>query len=128
MLGGSVSMTLGSNQFNWSTPNFPKPLVLPRITPEALKKSFKVAPNMRIELRGLADKIPGDVRDKIRRQLHEAQRQLEEAQAEIPTETLDKIQNELKELRTQLEKLRAERVEQEAEAEKAEKVETEADK
>lgn len=128
MLGGSVSMALGGNQFNWSTPNFPKPLVLPRITPEALKKSFKVAPNMRIELRGLADKIPGDVRDQIRRQLHEAQRQLEEAQAEIPTETLDKIQNELKELRTQLEKLRAERVEQKAEAEKAEPAETEADK
>jgi hypothetical protein len=128
MLGGQVSMTIGGDHVNWSTSNFPKPLVLPKITPDVLKKSFKVAPNMRIELRGLADKIPSDVREKVHQRLKEAQQKLEEAQTEIPAATLDKIQNELKGLREQLEQLRAERAEKAGPKAEADKDTTETDK
>ena len=72
-----------------------------------LKKSFKVAPKCALELRGLAEKLPAEVREKIDRQLKDAQEKLEEVQSSIPTETLDKIQQELKELREQIEKLPA---------------------
>jgi membrane-associated protease RseP (regulator of RpoE activity) len=125
MLGGGLSVTVGGDQFNWSA-NLPKPLVVPKLTHEMLKKSFKVAPNLRVELRGLAEKIPAEVREKIDAQLKDAQQKLEEVQSGIPTETLDKIQQELKELREQIEKLRAERAEKAPQRAEADK--TEADK
>ena len=102
-------MTWVEGQFNWSTPTSPTTRAAenhPRSPQEVLQSRSR----LRMELRGLADKIPAKCAKDRRRQLKDAQQKLEEVQAEIPTETLDKIQQELKELRTQLEKCcRAER-------------------
>jgi hypothetical protein len=114
LLHGGVSVAVGSGGVSWSS-DLPQSLILPKLDPEVLKKSLKVAPKIRMELRGLAEKLPAEVREKIDAELKDAQDKLEEAQSNIPTETLDKIQQELKELREQIEKLRAERAEKAAE-------------
>jgi membrane-associated protease RseP (regulator of RpoE activity) len=110
MLGGGLSVTVGDGAFGLSS-SLPQPLVLPKVTPDILKKSFKVAPQLRMELRGLTEKLPAEVRAKVDAHLKDAQEKLDEVQSSIPTETLDKIQQELKELREQIEKLRADRAE-----------------
>lgn len=108
MLGGNVGVAIGDGiTQTWSFQH--GPLMLPNVTPEALKKSFKAAPELRLELRELRDKLPGEVRARIHAQLQEAQKKLEEVQSAVPAESLDKIQQELKELREEIEKLRGER-------------------
>ena len=82
--------------------------MLPEITTDILK-SFKAAPTLRREFRGLADKIPQQVRDMIKQGLKDAQQQMEAAPNAVPAEALDQIRQELQELREQLEQLRAER-------------------
>ncbi len=110
MLGGQLSVSVGGGTVNWSSA-FPRPLVMPKVAPEILKKSFKVAPALRRELRSLTAKTPAEVREKIDAQLKEVQEQLDQARAGIPADTLDRIQQELKELRAQLEQLRSDRTE-----------------
>lgn len=107
MLWGTVSIAVGDNHISWS-PDASQPLVLPEITTDILK-SFKAAPTLRREFRGLADKIPQQVRDMIKQGLKDAQQQMEAAPNAVPAEALDQIRQELQELREQLEQLRAER-------------------
>ncbi len=108
MLWGTVSIAVGDSRISWSS-DAPQPLVLPEITADILRKSFKAAPTLRREIRGLADKIPQQVRDKIEQGLKDAQQQVEAAPSAVPAEALDQIRQELQELREQLEQLRAER-------------------
>lgn len=107
MLWGTVSIAVGDNHISWSS-DAPQSLVLPEITTDILK-SFKAAPTLRREFRGLADKIPQQVRDMIKQGLKDAQQQMEAAPNAVPAEALDQIRQELQELREQLEQLRAER-------------------
>ena len=108
MLWGTVSIAVGDSRISWSS-DAPQPLVLPEITADILRKSFKAAPTLRREIRGLADKIPQQVRDKIEQGLKDAQQQVEAAPSAVPAEALDQIRQQLHELREQLEQLRAER-------------------
>ena len=121
MLGGGLSVTVGDGRFDWST-NLPKPLVLPKVTPDMLKKSFKVAPEPAHGTPWSGREDPGrSAREDRCRSSKTRSRNSKQAQSSIPTETLDKIQQELKELREQIEKLRAEKAAktpQKADAEK----------
>jgi membrane-associated protease RseP (regulator of RpoE activity) len=106
MFGRSVSVGIGK-QFDWTAHTADPTLVQP-LDPEAIKKSLQAIPRMRLELRNLGDKLPGEVRKRIDVELKEAREHLDKADAES-AQALDQIRAELKELREAVEKLRAER-------------------
>lgn len=101
MLGGQhVSVT-------WSEGKQLLPAVLPRITPDVLKKSLKAVPELRLELRQKAG-APGELREKVEKRLQEAQVRLREIPGAVPQEALEQVKKELQDLRQQLEQLRKE--------------------
>jgi membrane-associated protease RseP (regulator of RpoE activity) len=112
MLGGHLSMSFSSDKaLNLSGPDG-KPLNLPKIAPEIIKRSFKVAPKLEFQTEVFKGKLPAQIKAKIDGRLKEAQEKAENAEkaaGDATTQALEKVQQELKELREQLEKFRSEK-------------------